>query len=201
MNLPFDLHDELKKLRRLELEALKADNAVLRQRCKIFPPLEQEIAKLLTPMEEAKDKIIMDAIQKTGSKSKAADLLGIGRATVYNRMRKVKLNGVAALVLLFAVTVIGQLRTNVVLEFDYPATELSTNLTFKVYSTTNITQPVTNWPVLLTVVGTNASITIPMTAQQRFFVITASNYWGEGNFSAVAQTPPPPRDLVQVRLK
>ncbi len=92
----------------------------------------------------------------------------------------------------------GILRTNVTLAWDYPVTELSTNLVFKIYSATNVIQPV----VLLTnVSGTNTQVTLPLDAQQRYFVVTASNYWGESSFSNVAETPPPPRDQNNLRLK
>lgn len=95
----------------------------------------------------------------------------------------------------------GATRNSVTLAWDYPTNELSTNLLFKVYSHTNITVPLTNWTVLTNVVGTNLNVAIPMNAQQRFFYVTASNYWGESFPSNVAGTPPPPRDQVGLRLE
>lgn len=94
----------------------------------------------------------------------------------------------------------GVLRTNVPLEWDYPTNELSTNLLFKIYSSTNLSSPVTNWSLYSTVVGTNTRAIVPLDAQQRFFVLTASNYWGESSFSNVTNVPPPPRHTNSVRL-
>lgn len=97
MTLPFDLRKELEKLRRLELAALKADNEVLRQRCKIFPPIEAELERLTeaSSLNSMKTNIIIAAVQRHGgSKAKAADSLGIGRSTVYKCLRRI--NGVAA---------------------------------------------------------------------------------------------------------
>lgn len=94
----------------------------------------------------------------------------------------------------------GQLRTTVVLFWDYPANELSTNLTFKIYSTTNAALAVSSWPVLTNKVGTNTTITLPIDAVQRYYVVTASNWWGESDFSNVAGTPPLPRDQTNLRL-
>lgn len=101
MGLPFDLHDELKKLRKLELEALKADNAVLRQRIRIFQPLEQECGKQLSKMEAIKNDSIKSAIQRNGTIDGAARELGIGRSTIYKRLRDARSgNGHLALIVL-----------------------------------------------------------------------------------------------------
>jgi len=94
----------------------------------------------------------------------------------------------------------GVMRTNVNLAWDYPTNELSTNLTFKLYSATNIASPVATWPLLTTVVGTNLSVTLPIDAQQRYFVMTASNWWGESIPSNVAGTPPLPRSDSKLSL-
>jgi len=95
----------------------------------------------------------------------------------------------------------GQLRDSITIEWEYPPEELSTNLTFYVYSSTNVSTPLTNWPRLATVTGTNLSVTVPMTAQARYFVMTSSNYWGQAAFSAVASTPPAPRSDVKLKLR
>lgn len=96
----------------------------------------------------------------------------------------------------------GQLRNSVTLAWDgYPPGELSTNLTFKVYSSTNPAVPLTNWQVFTNVVGTNTSVVIVMQPEQRFFFVTASNLWGESTPSNVAGSPPPPRDNLTVRLQ
>jgi len=97
MTLPFDLRKELEKLRTLELAALKADNAVLRQRLKIFQPLEAGIEALIdsSSLKAMTNKIISATIdQHGGNKLKAAAALGIGRSTMYKRLRRI--NGITA---------------------------------------------------------------------------------------------------------
>lgn len=94
----------------------------------------------------------------------------------------------------------GSLRTNITLQIDYPTNQLSTNLVFKIYSTTNLALAVSSWPLEKTFVGTNTTFTLPIIASQRFYVMTSSNWWGESDFSNVAQTPPLPLDVVNLRL-
>lgn len=50
---------------------------------------------------------------------------------------------------------------------------------FKIYSHTNLEAPLTNWVVLTNVAGTNRECAVIIEAGRRFFVCTASNYWGE----------------------
>lgn len=85
------------------------------------------------------------------------------------------------------------LRTNVTLIWNYPAGELSTNLTFKIYSFTNLSQPKIQWQVFTNVVGTNVSVVVPVQAVATYFTMTASNLVGEGDFSNADQQPAPPR--------
>jgi hypothetical protein len=92
-----------------------------------------------------------------------------------------------------AVIVPGVLFTNVTLAWSYPSNELSTNMVFKLYSTTNTALPMTSWPLVKMIPGPNLTTTFPMQAELRFFVMTASNFWGESTFSPVAATPPAPR--------
>lgn len=86
----------------------------------------------------------------------------------------------------------GVLRTNVMLVWNYPADQLSTNLTFKVYQSPDLAAPMTNWAVLTNVAGTNTSVVVALNPQVMFFAVTASNLWGESPFSEAAGTPPPP---------
>lgn len=72
-------------------------------------------------------------------------------------------------------------KTNVTLVWDYPATELNTNLTFKLYSSTNITVPLTNWPVATNVPGTITNVTLPIQPGMTFYFVTASNEFGESD--------------------
>jgi hypothetical protein len=81
---------------------------------------------------------------------------------------------------------------SVTLAWDYPTNELSPNLTFNLYSTTNVTASVTSWPLLTNIVGTNLQASITVQPGQRFFVMTASNFWMESEFSNVVYVPPLP---------
>jgi hypothetical protein len=102
------------------------------------------------------------------------------------------------LVLVLALLALGfsaqPLRNSVTFAWSYPTNELSTNLTFKLYASPDVTVPLTNWAVLTNVVGTNLQVTVPLAATNLFFFLTASNYWGEGNPSGVVSTPAPPRN-------
>jgi len=91
--------------------------------------------------------------------------------------------------------------TPITLAWDYPAADLSTGLVFRVYHTTTITTPVANWAVITNVAGTNLSVTLTVTPGARFYVVTASNFWGESDPSNVASTPELPRSDVNLRLR
>lgn len=99
----------------------------------------------------------------------------------------------AALVLLMAFTFGASLRQSITLYWTYPQSELSTNLTFNIYSSTDVGVPVPSWPLFTNVSGLSTNITVPLTPQARFFYVTASNLWGESPPSNVASTPNPPR--------
>lgn len=78
---------------------------------------------------------------------------------------------------------------NVVLSWSYPAESLSPDLTFRVYASTNLATPITNWACLTNIAGTNLSASVKIQPGQMFFVMTASNFWGESLTSNVAATP------------
>jgi hypothetical protein len=126
-------------------------------------------------------------------------LLFTGNPDICHRMKRTLQNILIAILLIILAVVCadgappGTLRTNVTLQCDYPVAELGTNLTFKIYSSTNSTQAVATWPLYASRLATNTSITLPIDASQRYFVMTASNWWGESTFSNVAATPPFPR--------
>ncbi len=87
----------------------------------------------------------------------------------------------------------------VILEWDYPTNALSTNLTFVLRATNNPGVPLTNWPVITNISGTNLTWKLLVIPGQQFYVITASNIWGESDFSNVALTQPvatPPSNLI-----
>ena len=86
----------------------------------------------------------------------------------------------------------------VTLAWDYPLAELTTNLTFKLYHSTNPAIPPTQWTPFTNIVGTNLSAALSIDVGVHFFFLTASNWWGESDPSNVASTPPPPRSGVLV---
>jgi hypothetical protein len=97
----------------------------------------------------------------------------------------------------------GQLSTNVTLVWDYPTKELSTNLTFRVYHTTNeldLLKPVSSWNILTNVPGTNTTLKVPANYGQNYFAVSASNFWSEA-FSSVVLTPTLPRSDVNLKVQ
>jgi hypothetical protein len=66
----------------------------------------------------------------------------------------------------------------------------------RVYHSTDITVPMTNWIVLISVPGNASNTPITIIPGAHFYSGTYSNMWGEGGFSAVVSTPPLPRSDV-----
>ena len=107
----------------------------------------------------------------------------------------------------------GQMKTSCTLVWDYPTNSYSiTNGTdietftndveqFVIYSHTDPAVNTASWPIWTTVPGTNRSLSILMSPQLRFFVITAKNYWGESRPSNVAGVPSPPRSDMNLRIQ
>lgn len=87
----------------------------------------------------------------------------------------------------------------VTLEWDYPAADLP-GMTFNVYHSTNAALPLASWPRLASVQGTNR-LPLTVTPGPNLFVMTASNFWGESDFSNVATTPGTPRSDVNLKVR
>lgn len=87
------------------------------------------------------------------------------------------------------------------LEWDYPQDELSTNMTFVLYSTTNITTPFGLWTVVTNVSGTQTNATVRVTPGKLFLTLTASNLWGESDPSNVVPLPAMPRSDGKLTVK
>jgi hypothetical protein len=94
----------------------------------------------------------------------------------------------------------GVIRTNVTLTWLTNVNTPSPDFIYKLYSTTNLSVSLTNWPIYATFSGTNTGITLPIDSNQRWFVLTASNWWGETFFSNVTNTPPILRYDLNLRL-
>ncbi len=123
---------------------------------------------------------------------------------------------IAFICLLWLVSIvyaITPLSKGIIIAWDYPTNDAifklqadnPTNfpLYFNVYSVTNLQETLTNWNLYVsrnatnfqrTTVGTNYQYYFYTNAnvEMRFYVVTASNFWGESLTSNVAGTPPPP---------
>lgn len=66
--------------------------------------------------------------------------------------------------------------------WNYPTNALSTNLTFAILHSSDLTVPITQWPVLTNVVGTNPSASVSMGSGQDFFIISAQDSTGGTNY-------------------
>lgn len=97
------------------------------------------------------------------------------------------------------------------LAWYYQSNLCTPDLKFKCYSTTNLSVAITNWPVLsvqswtncspTNYDGTNYQMSYPVQVTplgQRFFTVSAVNFWGESVTSNMAYTPPvalPPNNM------
>ena len=66
---------------------------------------------------------------------------------------------------------------------------------FKIYSSTHVNLPTTNWTLISTVSGTNTSAPFLLQPGIWFFYCTASNFWGETGPSNITNTPAVPVDV------
>ncbi len=90
---------------------------------------------------------------------------------------------------------------SVTFAWDYQKSNMTPDLVFKLYGTSNSALPVTNWTLLTTVFGTNLQVVVDVLPGAQFFVLTASNFWGESDPSNVIATPPLPRGDVNLRIR
>ena len=98
-----------------------------------------------------------------------------------------------------AVVLPGQPRTSISLSWDYDTNNLPD--VFKIYTSTNLVLPTSNWTLVGAVSGNVRNITISNIAmQQCWFYATASNWWGESSPSSVAGTPQTPGSVSNLRI-
>jgi len=94
-------------------------------------------------------------------------------------------------------------ESSIAFSWNCTASSLDTNLVFRLYTSTNITRPLTNWQMIGSVSGlTNIAGTVRMTARfksgPRFFVMTVSNSLGNKFVQGrIASTNQPKNKLVQ----
>lgn len=82
-----------------------------------------------------------------------------------------------------AFSAFAQPRSAATLSWDYPTNELA-SVRFNLYSSTNVALPVSTWPLLTNVSGTN--VVVQINPGQCFYFCTASNEFGESIPSNVA---------------
>ena len=66
--------------------------------------------------------------------------------------------------------------------WNYNDFEVTDDMIFKIYYTSDLCVPVLQWDII-TVPGGFRSIVLPTEVGSRFFVMTASNYLGESDFN------------------
>lgn len=78
----------------------------------------------------------------------------------------------------------------ITLQWDAPVQ----GVTFNVYHSPDATAPVSTWQRLTNVVGTNRA-TVTVIPGEHYFIVTASNFWGESGPSNIASTPAVPPEV------
>lgn len=105
-----------------------------------------------------------------------------------------------ASILLFASVASGAVFKNITLSWPtYPKNELTTNISFNVYSTTNVILPLPLWPMVTNVSGLRTNVAIPIQAGITFYYVTATNRMGESSpFSNVVSEQVPRSDVLHI---
>jgi hypothetical protein len=80
-------------------------------------------------------------------------------------------------------SLLSPLEKKLQLQWNYPAHLESQDLVFKVYHSTNLSQPVGEWALLTNVPGNFRSISFSPNKEKEFYVLTASNYLGESKMA------------------
>ena len=72
---------------------------------------------------------------------------------------------------------------------------------FKLYTSTNVNAPSTNWTLIGTVSSSIRAINLSNVAPaQAWYFVTASNMWGESLPSNIVGTPQPPNAVTNLRI-
>jgi len=203
MDLPFDFREELEKLRELELKALKADNAVLRQRCKIFPPVEEECKKALSAIDKMKNEAIVEAVKRTGSIAGAAQELGMGRSTIHKRINQFGIAICIPILMLLSVFS-SNAQTQVKIQWD-PSP--SPGVEYRLYAATNsISETNKLASPIIVGAGTNLTATLDQVVPNTYYVRATAYYPSNGVESVLSDQlvfsiPHPPASLYNVYLQ
>jgi hypothetical protein len=87
----------------------------------------------------------------------------------------------------------------VTLAWDYPAAELK-GTAFNIYHSQDPALPLNQWQKVASVQETNLC-RLSIVPGAHFFTATASNFWGESQFSNIASTPAVPRSDGNLRIR
>jgi hypothetical protein len=91
-------------------------------------------------------------------------------------------------VAMIALTAAAQITGHVNLFWGYPPSDYTNTFSVNVYETTNFNAPA--WNLLTNVSGAQTNILLDIQPGAHFFRLTATNFWGESDFSNTATTPP-----------
>ncbi len=124
-------------------------------------------------------------------------------------MKKTMLLVTNLALIIFSATAAQPSPPNVQFQWQYFG-PLTNNPVFRVYGTTNLSQAITNWPVVATWTnwstinsGTNLFLanSLYLAPSAYFFTMTASNsFWGESSFSTPVSVPTPAQQPVGLSL-
>lgn len=116
---------------------------------------------------------------------------------------------ISTLYFLFSVFAFATPSGLITLAWEYPSNLISPDLGFVITASTNLSAPLTNWPVIVCTGYTNCITTnydganfefrqkFQMQPGAMFFVCYPSNFWGLGGTSNIASTPPLPVPVYQ----
>ena len=85
------------------------------------------------------------------------------------------------------------------LAWNYPTNEMSTNLTFKMYHSLNVTNPLP-WTVITNIVGTSLQCYLDVVKGEHYYYVTASNMWGESIPSNILGLPPVAKTITNLKI-
>jgi hypothetical protein len=114
--------------------------------------------------------------------------------------------------------VVAPVPVPITLLFDYPTNAASSDLTFIIHQSADVSLAITNWPVAATVPASsfqsNGAWTAPVTTSNYTFKVTfnvlpaayfwyatASNFWTEGYPSNVLTSPPPALAITNLMIR
>jgi len=86
------------------------------------------------------------------------------------------------------------------LSWEYPPSELSNDIVFRVYHTTNIVTP--DWQIITNVLGGKTNVIVQALPGYHYYSVASySVFWGqESSFSSVTSTPPAPRSDLNLTI-